>query len=87
MRNRRWICLLLAVLMVLACTACGAKTNDGASGDDAPVVLVGKGITFDAGGISLKPAAKMGDMIYDMSGAASVLGPLRTLLSPSISSP
>ena len=33
MRNRRWICLLLAVLMVLACTACGAKTNDGAAGD------------------------------------------------------
>ncbi len=46
---------------------------DGAKIDDAPVVLVGKGITFDAGGISLKPAAKMGDMIYDMSGAASVL--------------
>lgn len=45
---------------------------DGAANDD-PVVLVGKGITFDAGGISLKPAAKMGDMIYDMSGAASVL--------------
>ena len=41
---------------------------------DAPfTALVGKGITFDAGGISLKPAAKMGDMIYDMSGAASVL--------------
>lgn len=33
MRNRRWICLLLAVLMVLACTACGAKANNGASGD------------------------------------------------------
>ena len=33
MRNRRWICLLLAVLMVLACTACGAKANDDASGD------------------------------------------------------
>lgn len=46
---------------------------DSGKGDDAPVVLVGKGITFDAGGISLKPAAKMGDMIYDMSGAASVL--------------
>lgn len=46
---------------------------DGGKGDNAPVVLVGKGITFDAGGISLKPAAKMGDMIYDMSGAASVL--------------
>ena len=45
----------------------------GGKSDDAPVVLVGKGITFDAGGISLKPAAKMGDMIYDMSGAASVL--------------
>ena len=46
---------------------------DGGKSEDAPVVLVGKGITFDAGGISLKPAAKMGDMIYDMSGAASVL--------------
>ena len=33
MRNRRWICLLLAVLMALACAACGAKTNNGASGD------------------------------------------------------
>ena len=33
MRNRRWICLLLAVLMVLACTACGTKTNADASGD------------------------------------------------------
>ena len=33
MRNRRWICLLLAVLTLLACTACGVKTNDGASGD------------------------------------------------------
>lgn len=46
---------------------------DGAASEEAPVVLVGKGITFDAGGISLKPAAKMGDMIYDKSGAASVL--------------
>lgn len=46
---------------------------DGGKSDNAPVVLMGKGITFDAGGISLKPAAKMGDMIYDMSGAASVL--------------
>ncbi len=43
----------------------------------APVVLVGKGITFDAGGISLKPAAEMDEMKYDMSGAASVLGTLR----------
>ena len=39
-----------------------------------PVVLVGKGVTFDTGGISIKPADKMEDMTYDMSGAASVLG-------------
>lgn len=42
----------------------------------APVVLVGKGLTFDAGGISLKPAAKMDEMKYDMCGAASVFGAL-----------
>ncbi len=41
-----------------------------------PVVLVGKGLTFDAGGISLKPSAKMDEMKYDMCGAASVLGAL-----------
>ena len=52
---------------------------DGGKSDDAPVVLVGKGITFDAGGISLKPAAKMGDMIYDMSGAASVLATIQAV--------
>ena len=42
-----------------------------------PVVLVGKGITFDTGGISLKPAAEMDEMKYDMSGAGSVFGALR----------
>lgn len=42
--------------------------------DQRPVVLVGKGITFDAGGISIKPAADMDEMKYDMCGAASVLG-------------
>jgi leucyl aminopeptidase len=42
-----------------------------------PVVLVGKGITFDTGGISLKPAGEMDEMKYDMSGAGSVLGALR----------
>jgi len=41
---------------------------------DNPVVLVGKGVTFDTGGISLKPAAEMDEMKFDMSGAASVLG-------------
>jgi leucyl aminopeptidase len=44
-----------------------------------PVVLVGKGITFDTGGISLKPAAEMDEMKFDMSGAGSVLGTLRAL--------
>jgi leucyl aminopeptidase len=52
---------------------------DGAAKSGKPVVLVGKGITFDTGGISLKPAAEMDEMKYDMSGAASVLGALRAL--------
>ncbi len=47
---------------------------DGAGKRDAPHVLVGKGVTFDTGGISIKPAAEMDEMKYDMSGAASVLG-------------
>jgi leucyl aminopeptidase len=45
----------------------------------APIVLVGKGITFDAGGISLKPAAAMDEMKYDMCGAASVFGTMRAV--------
>ncbi len=44
------------------------------AGDAAPVALVGKGVTFDTGGISIKPAAQMEEMKYDMSGAAAVLG-------------
>ena len=51
----------------------------GAGRADAPVVLVGKGITFDTGGVSLKPAAEMDEMKYDMCGAASVLGVFRAL--------
>lgn len=46
---------------------------------EAPVVLVGKGITFDSGGISIKPGANMDEMKYDMCGAASVLGTLRAV--------
>jgi len=42
-----------------------------------PIALVGKGITFDTGGISIKPAAEMDEMKFDMCGAASVLGALR----------
>jgi leucyl aminopeptidase len=51
----------------------------GAAKGKAPVVLVGKGITFDSGGISLKPGAEMDEMKFDMGGAASVLGTLRAI--------
>ncbi|MFO1220858.1 MAG: leucyl aminopeptidase [Burkholderiaceae bacterium] len=51
----------------------------GAAGHEAPVVLVGKGITFDSGGISIKPSAEMDEMKFDMGGAASVLGTLRAI--------
>ncbi|MES2529659.1 MAG: leucyl aminopeptidase [Pseudomonadota bacterium] len=58
----------------------------GAPKAQAPVVLVGKGITFDTGGVSLKPAGEMDEMKFDMCGAASVLGVFRALadLKPSI---
>lgn len=46
---------------------------------DDPIVLVGKGVTFDTGGISLKPPAEMDEMKFDMSGAASVLGTLNAI--------
>jgi leucyl aminopeptidase len=49
------------------------------AGDAAPVALVGKGITFDSGGISIKPAASMAEMKFDMSGAAAVLGAFEAL--------
>jgi leucyl aminopeptidase len=51
----------------------------GAAKTKKPLVLVGKGITFDTGGISLKPSAEMDEMKFDMSGAGSVLGTLRAL--------
>lgn len=52
---------------------------EGAGKGQAPVVLVGKGITFDTGGISIKPSAEMDEMKFDMGGAASVLGTFRAL--------
>lgn len=52
---------------------------NGAAASKKPVVLVGKGITFDTGGISLKPGAGMDEMKYDMGGAASVLGTMRAV--------
>jgi leucyl aminopeptidase len=51
----------------------------GNSKNKKPLALVGKGITFDTGGISLKPAGEMDEMKFDMSGAASVLGAIRAL--------
>ncbi len=51
----------------------------GADKKHKPIVLVGKGITFDTGGISLKPGAEMDEMKYDMCGAASVLGTLQAI--------
>lgn len=51
----------------------------GASNTDAPIVLVGKGVTFDTGGISIKPGAGMEEMKFDMCGAASVFGTIKAL--------
>ena len=49
------------------------------AGNEAPIVLVGKGVTFDSGGISLKPGQGMDEMKYDMCGAASVLGAMSAI--------
>lgn len=49
------------------------------NGNAKPIVLVGKGVTFDSGGISLKPGHAMDEMKYDMCGGASVLGVIRTI--------
>jgi len=51
----------------------------GGKKDQKPIVLVGKGLTFDAGGISLKPGAGMDEMKYDMCGGASVFGTMKTI--------
>ncbi|MCG5533855.1 leucyl aminopeptidase [Halorhodospira sp. 9621] len=69
-------------LAALMAVARGAETPPrlivihyrGGADDQAPVALVGKGITFDSGGISIKPSASMDEMKYDMSGAAAVFG-------------
>ncbi|MCL4103987.1 UNVERIFIED_CONTAM: hypothetical protein GTU68_034849 [Idotea baltica] len=54
-------------------------TYKGGKANQKPYVLVGKGVTFDSGGISLKPGAKMDEMKYDMGGAASVFGTMRSV--------
>ncbi len=48
-------------------------------GDEAPVVIVGKAVTFDSGGISIKPSSGMEDMKFDMSGGAAVLGAMEAV--------
>lgn len=52
-------------------------SHKGGKSNEKPLVLVGKGVTFDTGGISLKPGADMDEMKYDMCGAASVLGAMQ----------
>ena len=52
---------------------------NGAGDDSAPVALVGKGVTFDTGGISIKPGASMDEMKFDMIGAASVTGTIQAI--------
>jgi leucyl aminopeptidase len=54
---------------------------NGGKASEKPVVLVGKGVTFDSGGISIKPGGKMDEMKYDMCGAASVLGTLKACIA------
>jgi leucyl aminopeptidase len=54
-------------------------TYQGATAKQPPVALCGKGVTFDTGGISIKPAAKMDEMKFDMCGAAGVLGAMAAL--------
>lgn len=54
---------------------------NGAKKSEKPVALVGKGVTFDSGGLSIKPSAAMDEMKYDMCGAASVLGAIKAIAS------
>ncbi|MDG1437031.1 MAG: leucyl aminopeptidase [Rickettsiaceae bacterium] len=52
---------------------------EGGESDQDPVCFVGKGVTFDTGGVSLKPSANMGDMKHDMGGSAAVVGAMKAL--------
>jgi len=59
-------------------------SHNGGKAREAPIVLVGKGITFDSGGISIKPSAAMDEMKYDMCGAATVVGLMKTVAQSGI---
>ena len=52
--------------------------------DEQPIALVGKGVTFDTGGISIKPSAGMGDMKYDMGGSGAVVGAMHAIASQNV---
>lgn len=56
----------------------------GTTSKKSPIVLIGKGVTFDTGGISLKPAANMKDLKYDMCGGATIFGVLRAIVEQSL---
>lgn len=58
--------------------------HNGGKAKEPPVVIIGKGITFDSGGISLKPSSGMDEMKYDMCGAATVLGLMKAVASANI---
>ncbi|MBK8176034.1 MAG: leucyl aminopeptidase [Rhodospirillales bacterium] len=68
-------------LVVMQWWGAGRATDDGAgdAGAGAPIAFVGKGVTFDSGGISIKPAANMEDMKWDMAGGAVVAGLMKAL--------
>ena len=66
---------------VRAAAAAGACAGTAARPGEAPVVFVGKGVTFDTGGISIKPAAGMEAMKWDMGGAGAVAGAMKALAS------
>ncbi|SAK74897.1 leucyl aminopeptidase [Caballeronia catudaia] len=64
--------------IVMQYQGAGAESSK-SKGKNAPIVLVGKGITFDSGGISIKPGEAMDEMKYDMCGAGSVFGTMRAV--------
>lgn len=60
-------------------SAKGKKSKKDENADTGPLAFVGKGVTFDTGGISIKPSANMEDMKWDMAGSATVIGLMRAL--------
>ena len=66
-------------LIVLHYKGANTGASRGKRAQEKPLILVGKGITFDSGGISLKPGLEMDEMKFDMCGAASVLGALKAV--------